>query len=499
MVTLIILDGFGESIETYGNAIKQQGTPNIDKLKLKYPNTLIKASGEAVGLSDGQMGNSEVGHLNLGAGRIVLQDLSRINEDIKSGKFQNNEEFKRAFKHSKVLHLMGLVSDGGVHSHISHLKTLIDMAYNSGVEKIYVHVFTDGRDTLKDSALNYVSQLEDFMKNKNAEIATIMGRFYAMDREKRYDRVMKAYDAICLGQAERFYQSATEAIKESYDDGIYDEFIEPTIIGKPKTINSGDSVIFFNFRTDRPRELTEAITEDNFSKFPTKKLSNLYFVTMTNYSDELKNVHVAYPAEVVRNGLSEIISKAGLKQYHIAETTKYAHVTFFFNGGREESFENEDRKLIETKNVKDFSEFPEMRAFEIAEDAMSAISLNKYDFVLINFSNPDMIGHTANMEATKRAIQVVDKCAYAVCMATILAGGDCIITADHGNAECLLDKNDKPVTAHSSNPVPFILASEKFKKVKLIENGILANVAPTVLELLNIKKPDSMTCSMIKH
>ncbi len=498
MVTLIILDGFGEREEVKGNAIKLQGTPNLDKLINNYPHTLISASGEAVGLSAGQMGNSEVGHLNLGAGRVVLQDLSRLNHDIETGDFQKNKIFNQAFKHSNTLHLMGLVSDGGVHSHINHLKTLIDMAHSAGVQHIYVHVFTDGRDTLKDSALNFVRDLEEFMKGKNAEIATVIGRVYAMDREKRYERVMKAYDAICLGQAENYFQTASEAIEASYAQGVYDEFIEPAIIGKPKTINSSDSVIFFNFRTDRPRELTEAITEKNFKEFPTKKLENLYFVTMTEYSDELKNVHVAYPAEEIKDGLSETISKAGLEQYHVTETTKYAHVTFFFNGGREEPFEGETRKLIETKDVKDFSEFPEMRAFEIAEDAMRAISEDKYSFVLINFSNPDMIGHTANLKATMRAIEVVDKCAYAVAMATLMVGGDCIITADHGNAECLEDENGNPVTAHSTNPVPFILVSERYKNAKLRKNGKLANVAPTVLKLLNLKKPEAMTDSMIE-
>ena len=493
MVTLIILDWFGERKEIKGNAIKLQGTPYLDKLKKDYPNTLINASGTAVGLSEGQMGNSEVGHLNLGAGRIVLQDLSKIDEEIKSGNFQRNSVFLNAFNHSKTLHLMGLVSDGGVHSHINHLKTLIEMAYKSGVEHIYVHAFTDGRDTAKDSALGFITDLTSFMKDKNAEIATIIGRVYAMDRENRYDRIMKAYDAICLGKAEKYCQDPIEAIKESYEENDYDEYIEPIIVGKPKTINSGDSVIFFNFRTDRPRELTKAIVDKNFDQFPIKKLNDLYFVTMTEYSEEFNNlVNVAYPSEQITNVLSEVISNQGLKQYHISETTKYAHVTFFFNGGREEPFNNEDRKLIETKDVKDFSEFPEMRAFEITEDVMQAISENKYDFILINFSNPDMIGHTANLQATKRAIEVVDKCAYAVCMATLLSGGDCIITADHGNAEFLEDENGKPVTSHTTNPVPFILASDKYKNVKLKVNGVLGNVAPTVLKLLGLEIPKEM-------
>lgn len=495
MVTLIILDGFGERRKKLGNAIKLQGTPNLDKLKKDYPHALLKASGEAVGLSEGQMGNSEVGHLNLGAGRIVLQDFSRINTDIKNGKFRKNPVFAECFSHSKTLHLIGLVSDGGVHSHINHLKELIIMAHDAGVEHIFVHAITDGRDTLKDSGLGFISSLEKFMQGKNAQIATISGRVYAMDREKRYDRIKKAYDAICFGKGEKFAY-ATEAIKASYARGVYDEFIEPIVIGKPHTINSGDSVIFFNFRTDRPRELTEAITEPDFKQFETKKLGNLFFVTMTEYSSALTHVHIAYPQEVVTDGLSETISKAGLKQYHVTETTKYAHVTFFFNGGIEKPFLGEERKLIETKDVKDFSEFPEMRAFEIAQDAIEAIASEKYDFVLINFSNADMIGHTANLEATKRAIEVVDKCAYAVALATLMAGGETIITADHGNAEELLDKNGKPMTAHTTNPVPIILVSERYRKKKL-KNGILANVAPTVLKLLGITPPKNMIKPLI--
>ena len=497
MVTLVILDGFGERKEKHGNAIALQGTPYLDKLKKEYPHTLLSASGEDVGLSKGQMGNSEVGHLNIGAGRIVCQDFTRINNAIKSGEFQKNKAFLKAFKHSKTLHLLGLVSDAGVHSHIMHLETLVDMAKENGVENIYIHAFLDGRDTKKDSALEFIHRLEKNIEGK-AQIVSISGRVYAMDREKRYDRVQKAYDAICLGQAENYYQSAEDAIKESYSNGIYDEFIVPAIIGKPKTINSDDAVIFFNFRSDRPRELTEAITEKNFKEFPTKHINNLCFVTMTEYSDDFKNVIVAYPKIQLKNTLAEVISKSGLKQYHISETTKYAHVTFFFNGGKEEILEGEDRKHIETKNLQNFSEFPEMRAFEITEHAMNAIVSEKYDFVLVNLSNADMLGHTANLEATKQAIKVVDKCAYALALATKMAGGDAIITADHGNAECLLDSQNQPVTSHTTNPVPFILVSENHKKVKL-NSGKLSNIAPTILQLLNLEKPAEMEESLIKN
>lgn len=493
MVTLVILDGFGINKRKLGNAVAMQGTPCLDKLK-NYPYTTLAASGEEVGLTKGQMGNSEVGHLNLGAGKVVYQDLPRINNDIKSGEFNNNPVFLQAIANAKnnntALHLIGLVSDGGVHSHINHLKALVDLAHMHGLKQVYIHAILDGRDTLTDSGIGFISDLEKHIKGK-AEIASIIGRIYAMDREKRYDRINKAYDMLCLGHADYFCNSATEALKNSYQNKVFDEFVEPCIIGKAKTINSGDSVIFFNYRTDRARELTEALTQKGFNEFELKKLENLCYVCMTEYSADFKDVLVAYPPEKIENNLSAVLSKNGKKQFHITETTKYAHVTFFFNGGIEEAYEGEDRKLIESENVKNFAECPKMKAFEITEEVLLAITEQKYDFILVNLSNADMIGHTADVEACKKAVEVVDKCAYAIALATLTAGGDCIITADHGNVEEIEDKKGNALTQHTTNPVPFYLVSEKHNNAKL-SKGKLCNVAPTVLKLLGVDIPQEM-------
>ncbi len=493
MVTLLILDGFGLSDKTYGNAIKLAGTPNLDKLNI-YPHATLCASGECVGLEKGQMGNSEVGHLNLGAGRIVYQDLPRINNSIKSGEFFENTAFKKVINHvlshNSTLHLMGLLSDGGVHSHMNHLYALVDMAHNAGVEDICIHCFMDGRDTLRDSGIMFVKELEQKISGK-AKICTLCGRVYAMDREKRWDRVEKAYDMLALGHAENYYQNAQSALKQSYSDGVFDEFVEPTIIGRAKTIDSFDGVIYFNFRTDRARELTQAFTDTSFDKFETKHIHDLMFCTMTEYDATFKNVIVAFPPEKIEDNLSEVISKAGLKQFHTSETTKYAHVTFFFNGGIEKAYEGEDRKLIESENVQDFSKTPKMKAFEITDEVLSAIASKKYDFILVNLSNADMLGHTGNIEATKIAITALDKCAYAIALASLMAGGDLIITADHGNAETMLDEKGNIITSHTTNPVPVWLVSEKYKDVKL-SDGKLCNVAPTVLKLLNIEIPPTM-------
>ena len=493
MVTLVILDGFGLSDKIEGNAIKLNGTPNLDKLNV-YPHAQLLASGSSVGLTDGQMGNSEVGHLNLGAGKVVFQDLPRIDNSIKSGEFFKNDAINKTIDHvlmhNSSLHIMGLVSDGGVHSHINHLYAIIDLAHKKGVENIYIHCILDGRDTLKDSGINFVKELEDKIKGK-AEIKTLVGRVYAMDREKRWDRVEKAYDMLALGQADEYFMSAETALKESYSNGVYDEFVLPTIIGKAKTIDSFDGVIFFNFRTDRAREITQAFTDKAFKEFETKHINDLCFCTMTEYSEDLKNVVVAFPPEKIENNLSSIISKAGLKQFHTSETTKYAHVTFFFNGGIEKAYDGEDRKLIESENVQDYSQTPKMKAYEITDEVLSAIASNKYDFVLVNLSNADMLGHTGNIDATKITIETVDKCAYAIALATLMAGGDCIITADHGNAEEMIDEKGNMLTSHTTNPVPIWLVSEKHKNVKL-EDGKLANVAPTVLKLLDIDIPKDM-------
>lgn len=503
MITLIILDGLGYSTEKKGNAVYLSGTPYLKKLEKKYAHTLLNASGKYAGLPNGQMGNSEAGHLTLGAGRPVFQELSKINNTIKDKSFFNNKYLKNAFEYASetggAVHLLGLCSDGGVHSHINHLKALIDMSENYSVKNVYLHAFLDGRDTKIDSGKHFMRDIQKYIKNKKCKIASISGRIYAMDREKNFDRTMKAYDAIVLGKAEHFYQEndIENAIQESYDNNIFDEYMEPIIFGQPKTINTNDAVIFFNFRKDRARQLTEAITQKNFKMFPTKHLKENYFVEMTDYDKSFENVHIAFPDEDIKNTLAEVLEKHNLYQYHLAETTKYAHVTYYFNGGKETEYAKEKRKLIDTIKVKDFSETPEMRALEITEKALDIISKNKYDFLLINFSNPDMVGHTANIDATTKAVKCTDKCAYAVAMATLLAGGECVITADHGNAECLINPDGSPNTAHTTNPVPFILVSQK-KKYNLKKNGGIANVAPTILDLFDIDIPPEMEASLIK-
>ena len=499
MVTLIILDGFGISKEKFGNAITSAGTPNLDKLIKMYPNTTLKASGNAVGLPEGQMGNSEVGHLTLGGGRVILQDLMKIDNDIKTKAFFNNKNLLKALNHAKeknsALHIMGLLSDGGVHSHINHLFAIIDMAKQNGLKKVYIHAFLDGRDTLYNSGKGYIQQLEDKLKGTDYKIASLSGRIYAMDREQRYERLQKAYNVIIYGENYKD-ESALDAIEDSYKQGVYDEFVEPILLVKDATIKDDDSVIFFNYRSDRARELTSALTDENFNHFKTKKFKNLLFSPMEEYSAEFKKLNVIYPPETIEDNLSAIISKNGLKQFHIAETTKYAHVTFFFNGGIEKPYEGEDRKLIESIDTQDFSYYPKMRAIEITEATLDAIASAKYDFVLVNYSNPDMIGHTGNFEATKQAIACVEKQAYALALATLIAGGDCIITADHGNAEYMIDKNGKKITSHTTNPVPVILVSERYKKVRLKRGCSIANIAPTVLKLLNLEIPSTMEKSL---
>lgn len=499
MVTLIILDGFGISKEKFGNAITSAGTPNLDKLIRMYPNTTLKASGNAVGLPEGQMGNSEVGHLTLGGGRVILQDLMKIDNDIKTKAFFNNKNLLKALNHAKeknsALHIMGLLSDGGVHSHINHLFAIIDMAKQNGLKKVYIHAFLDGRDTLYNSGKGYIQQLEDKLKGTDYKIASLSGRIYAMDREQRYERLQKAYNVIIYGENYKD-ESALDAIEDSYKQGVYDEFVEPILLVKDATIKDDDSVIFFNYRSDRARELTSALTDENFNHFKTKKFKNLLFSPMEEYSAEFKKLNVIYPPETIEDNLSAIISKNGLKQFHIAETTKYAHVTFFFNGGIEKPYEGEDRKLIESIDTQDFSYYPKMRAIEITEATLDAIASAKYDFVLVNYSNPDMIGHTGNFEATKQAIACVEKQAYALALATLMAGGDCIITADHGNAEYMIDKNGKKITSHTTNPVPVILVSERYKKVRLKRGCSIANIAPTVLKLLNLEIPSTMEKSL---
>ena len=493
MVTLVILDGFGINEKTEGNAIKLAGTPNLDKLNI-YPHSTLLASGSAVGLTDGQMGNSEVGHLNLGAGRIVYQDLPKIDNAIKNGEFFENKAICQTMEHTKTngsnLHIMGLLSDGGVHSHINHLFALVDMAHQKGLKNVYIHCIMDGRDTLKDSGKGFIQKLEEHIKGK-AKIASISGRVYTMDRENRWDRIQKAYDMMAFGNCEKHFENAIDAINDSYQNNVFDEFVLPTKIGDNPNVEDDDGIIFFNYRTDRAREITTAFTEKNFDKFNAKKFANLKFCTMTEYDEKIKNVVIAFPPEKIQDNLSAIISQNGLKQFHITETTKYAHVTFFFNGGIEKPYKNEDRMLIESENVQDYSLTPNMKAYEITQGVVDAIKSKKYDFVLVNLSNTDMLGHTGNLPATMHTVKVVDECAYKIAQTTLQFGGDCIITADHGNAELMIDEKGNVITSHTTNPVPIWLVSEKYKDVK-ISNGKLCNVAPTILKLLNLDIPSAM-------
>lgn len=494
MVTLVILDGFGYSRRIEGNAIALQGTPCLDTLD-KYPKTLIEASGRAVGLVDGQMGNSEVGHLNLGAGRVVYQDMLRIDNAIEDKTFFSNKEIVGAIEHAKkngsALHLMGLLSDGGVHSHINHLKALIDMASQKGLSEVYIHAITDGRDTYRSSATSYIKDILAYA-NGRAKLADVCGRVYAMDREKRYDRVQKAYNLYVYGECETESVDIIKTLEDNYKKEVYDEFFEPIVVDKNGRIKDNDSVIFFNYRTDRAREITEVLTQKAFNAFETKEIKNLYYCCMTEYSDSFEGVHVAFAPEIITDNLSYVISKAGLKQFHTTETTKYAHVTFFFNGGIEQPYVGEVRKLVDTINVKNFADFPRMKAAEITENAVKAIESGEYGFVLVNLSNPDMVGHTGDLEATKQAIEEVDRCATIIANATLKMKGDCIITADHGNAEEMIDEKGNVVTSHTTNPVPLWLVSEKYKNVRLITDGKLANIAPTILKMLNIEAPKTM-------
>lgn len=494
MVTLVIMDGLGISSKKKANAVKIQGVPNLNLLKKQFPYTTISASGQDVGLCDGQMGNSEVGHLNLGAGRVVFQDLTRISNSIKNGTFFQNRALLSAIEHARkfnsTLHIMGLCSNGGVHSHIEHLEALIDLVDKANLKKVVLHLFLDGRDTHVDSGLGFVEDIEKYTSNKNIQIASLCGRVYAMDREKRFDRIEQVYNMLTSLNAGTLF--AIKALENSYNNNIYDEFVLPTKLKDFKPISNNDSVIFFNFRTDRARELTQAFTQDNFKEFSRKKICNLKFTCFTEYDESFKNVDVAFPPEKIENNLSKIISDANLTQFHISETTKYAHVTFFFNGGIEKPNKGETRKLIESANVLSFASVPEMKAFEITTEVIKALKSKKYDFVLVNLSNADMIGHTGNLNATIKAVEVVDECVKKIVGTTLAVGGDCIVTADHGNAEKMMDEGGKVCTSHTTNKVPVILCSERYKNKKLIKNGKLANIAPTVLKLLNLQIPESM-------
>ena len=498
-VMLMILDGFGINDNTDGNAVKTAKTPNIDKLMKKYQTTEVYTSGLKVGLPEGQMGNSEVGHTNIGAGRIVYQDLTKITKSIEDGDFFTIPEFSEAIenckKYNSKLHILGLLSDGGVHSHIRHLYGLLEMAKRRDFENVYVHCFLDGRDTPPASAEGYIMQLEEKMKEKNlGKIASISGRYYAMDRDKRWDRVKKCYDALVNGEGEKA-TSATIAIEDSYQKEVFDEFVVPTVICNGDTpiatIENHDSVIFFNFRPDRAREITRTIVDKDFNEFETKKLDT-YFVCFTNYDETMPNVKIAFKKEPLVNTLGEVLANNGLTQLRIAETEKYAHVTFFFNGGEEKQYAGEDRILVPSPKVATYDLKPEMSAYEVTDNVVKAINSDKYDVIILNYANPDMVGHTGSLPAAIKAIETIDECVGKVVEAMLAHNGTMLITADHGNAEQMIDyKTGEPHTAHTTNPVPLILVTEN-SDLK-IKSGKLADLAPTILELLNIEKPTEMT------
>ncbi len=504
ITALIILDGFGYREEKQYNAILTDGAVNFMRLWKEYPHTLIGASGMDVGLPDGQMGNSEVGHTNIGAGRIVYQELTRITKSIQDGDFFENPAFVGAIEnckaHDSSLHFMGLCSDGGVHSHLEHLYALVELAKRNGLRKVYVHCFMDGRDVPPSSGKMYLEQLDAKLKEIGCgKIATVMGRFYAMDRDNRFERVERAYAALTYGEGFTA-SSGPEAMQNSYDRGDTDEFVQPTVIltdGKPTaTIGANDSVIFFNFRPDRAREISRAYIFEDFNGFERRNgFFPLYYVSMTQYDKTFENaLHVAFKPQSLANTFGAYVADKGLSQLRIAETEKYAHVTFFFNGGVEAPNANEDRCLIPSPKVATYDLKPEMSAYEVAAEAKARIESGKYDVMILNFANPDMVGHTGVMEAAVKAVHAVDECLNTVVNAILATGGRCIVTADHGNCELMWDEaQNAPFTAHTTLPVPCVLIDDTRKDAKLREGGRLCDLAPTLLELLGLPIPAEMT------
>jgi len=498
MVTLLILDGYGIGEKNKNVNAIYYNSPNMDNFLLNYPSAKLVASGEGVGLSKGQMGNSETGHLNIGAGRIVYQSLSKIDNLIKDDKLKDNETLLELVKHINQtggkVHLMGLLSDGGVHSHINHLKYLLKFLSSLGC-KLVLHCFLDGRDTKVDSGIEFLKDIQDYIisNNINCEIADIVGRVYAMDREKRFDRVQKAYDML-VGKEEQveLVDNLLEALKKSYDNNFFDEFVKPIKMKNSSKIEDGDAILSFNFRTDRMRELISAFGKKDFDEFETIKFENLFIATMTQYDKTFDFAHIIIPEENIKNCLSKVLSDNNKTQFRVSETTKYAHITFFFNGQVEKPYKGENRMLIDSINTQDFSKFPKMRAREITKKACDAILSQNYDFVLINLSNPDMIGHTGNLKAAKKAIKFVDKCVKKLVDATLKVKSNIIITADHGNAELMIDEKGKKVTSHTTNLVPIVLVGEKFKDC-VLKDGKLSDIAPTILQILDIEKPVEMT------
>lgn len=493
----MILDGWGKSPDPKVSAIDNANVPFINSLYQNYPNASLRTDGLNVGLPEGQMGNSEVGHMNLGAGRIVYQDLVKINLAVQNKTLAQEKPLVDAFNYAKQnnkkVHLLGLVSNGGVHSHIDHLKGLVDATEEAGLDNVFIHAFTDGRDVDPKSGAFFISELENHIKNTHAKLASIVGRYYAMDRDKRWERIKLAYDLLVNGEGEPSTH-ALDSIHNSYNEGITDEFIKPIVMtddtGKPlATIQEGDVVIFFNFRTDRGRQLTEVLSQYDLHEQNMHKL-NLYYVTMTNYDDNYKGIHVVYDKDNLTETLGEIVSRNGKKQIRIAETEKYPHVTFFFSGGREEPFEGEKRLLCPSPKVATYDLQPEMSAFDLKDALVPELKKGEVDFVCLNFANGDMVGHTGVMEAAIKACEAVDACAKEVIETALENGYTTIVIADHGNCETMINPDGTPNTAHTTNPVPIILVDKDLKHVK---DGVLGDIAPTILDLMGLEQPAAMT------
>ena len=494
---LVILDGWGVTQDPAVSAVAQAHTPYFDSLISKYPNSQLLTHGMNVGLPDGQMGNSEVGHMNLGAGRIVYQDLAKINLAVQNKSLSKEPVLEQAFdyakRNNKPVHFMGLLSDGGVHSHIDHLKGLLSAAEEFGVREKYVHAFTDGRDVDPHSGIHFIEELEDHLKTTNSHLASVIGRYYAMDRDRRWERIKKAYDLVIHGVGEKS-TNITETIQKSYDRGLSDEFLEPIVLtngaGQPvATLKNDEVVIFFNFRTDRGRQLTEALSQADFPEFEMKKIPS-YFVTLTNYDDTFTNINTVFRKDNLKATLGEVLEYMGKTQLRIAETEKYPHVTFFFSGGREQPFKGEKRIMVNSPKVATYDLKPEMSAYELRDKLVPEIKDHSADFICLNFANPDMVGHTGVFEAAVKACEAVDECLRDVVEAGIKEHYSIIVIADHGNCEMMINPDGSPNTAHTTNPVPLILIDNEYKSIK---NGNLGDIAPTILKLMEIQKPELMT------
>ena len=500
-VILIIMDGWGIGAIEKADAIRAANTPFVDSLYSKYPNTTLITYGEAVGLPEGQMGNSEVGHLNLGAGRVVYQELQRINVTIREGLLARNQSLKAALEFakamSKPLHFMGLVSNGGVHSHINHLKALLDICRSHDLPEVYVHAFTDGRDCDPKSGLGFMQELETHMQQSTGKIASVSGRYYAMDRDNRWERVKLAYDAMVHGKGEH-HRSAQSAIAQSYENSLTDEFILPTVIHEdgqdPITIKEGDVVICFNFRTDRCREITKALTQTDFPLYDMHKL-NLHYTTMTEYDATFENVHVIFETDNLNNTIGEVLEAAGKQQIRIAETEKYPHVTFFFSGGRETEFIGESRIMLASPKVATYDMKPEMSAYELMAAILPELQKREVDFVCMNYANTDMVGHTGVWDAVIKAAETVDHCVSQVVGTALENGYTVFLTADHGNADFLVNDDGSPHTAHTTNPVPFFIIDKEWKGT--IQPGKLGDIAPTILTMMGIPVPQEMTGNIL--